>query len=1045
MKAAVEKARGRGRSFVVLGLMLPGILLVCPCTFGLNPALDVSQYAHTAWKIRDGFSKGIIFSIAQTPDGYLWLGTEFGLLRFDGVRAVPWHPPPDQHLPSNNITKLLATSDGTLWIGTSNGLASWKNGRLTQYPELAGQTLSALLEDREGTVWAGSLANPPPGRLCAIHDGSVYCAGEDGSLTYGVLSLYEDSKGNLWAGVTDGLWRWKPGPPKFYPLPGELNGIQGLAEDEDGTLLVSMRGRVARFVNGKTEIAYPYPGPAKQLEALRLLRDRSGGLWIGTSARGLVHVHQGRTDVFGRSDGLTGDDANALFEDREGNIWVATINGLDRFRDFSVATFSVNQGLSSAFVGSVLADTNGSVWLGAYGGLNRWKNGQFATYGKDGGRLNGHGAHALFQDDRRRIWASTRGGLGYLENDGFIPIRAVPGGEVTSIAEDTAGNLWIADMDHGLVQLFRGGVAQQIPWAKLGRKDYALALAADPLQGGLWLGFLKGGIAYFVDGHLRATYSAADGLGDGRVTDLRVDPGGTVWAATEGGLSRLKSGRVATLTSKNGLPCDSVHSVMEDDDRSFWLNMACGLVRITRPELDAWVTAVDKNKDPKRAIQATVFDSLEGVRSAALSYGYAPHVAKSPDGKLWFANLDGVSIVDPLHLPFNKIPPPVHIEQITADHKTYDAAFDGSGAAKGHLRLPPLVRDLEIDYTALSLVAPEKVLFRYKLEGWDRDWQDAGNRRQAFYTNLSPRKYLFRVIACNNSGVWNEAGTFLDFSVAPAYYQTVWFRSLCVAAVLGLLGTLYLLRLRQMAQQFNMRLEERVSERTRIARELHDTLLQSFQGLMFRLQAVRDMLPGRGPAEAIEALDIALERGDKAIAEGRDTVSDLRESIVGDGDIAQALTALGEELALQSGNGLVPCVRVLVEGKQRELNPILRDEIYRIAREALRNAFRHARAQKIEAEITYSDSEFLLHVRDDGGGIDPEVANQGARAGHWGLPGMRERAKSFGGKLEVWSEHGAGTEIELSVPGAIAYEKSEPRRRFWLWRKKIGESDGQQS
>jgi signal transduction histidine kinase len=241
-----------------------------------------------------------------------------------------------------------------------------------------------------------------------------------------------------------------------------------------------------------------------------------------------------------------------------------------------------------------------------------------------------------------------------------------------------------------------------------------------------------------------------------------------------------------------------------------------------------------------------------------------------------------------------------------------------------------------------------------------------------------------------------------------------------------------------------LRLEERVSERMRIAHELHDTLLQSFQGLMFRLQAVRDLLPGRA-SEAMQALDVALDRGDRAIAEGRDTVADLREPIMGDSDIAQALTAVGNELALQSGNGLVPRVDVLLEGKQRELNPILRDEIYRIAREALRNAFRHARAQKIEAEITYTDSEFLLHVRDDGGGIDPEIANQGARAGHWGLPGMRERAKRFGGKLEVWSEHGAGTEIELSVPGTIAYGKSEPRRRFWLGRKKIGESDGQQS
>jgi signal transduction histidine kinase len=292
--------------------------------------------------------------------------------------------------------------------------------------------------------------------------------------------------------------------------------------------------------------------------------------------------------------------------------------------------------------------------------------------------------------------------------------------------------------------------------------------------------------------------------------------------------------------------------------------------------------------------------------------------------------------------------------------------------------------------------------------------------------------------------VCDEAGEFVDFSVAPAYYQTTWFRLLGVAAFFALLVGVYHLRLMQLAREFNMRVEERVRERTRIARELHDSLLQSFQGLMFRLQAVRNLLPGQS-SEVIEALDIALERGDKAIAEGRDTVSDLRESIVGEKDVADALTDLGQELAAQSDNGTASFVRVLVEGKPRELDPLLRDEIYRIAREALRNAFRHAKAQKIEAEITYGDSEFLLHVRDDGSGIAPQVANRGARTGHWGLPGMRERAKSFGAKLEVWSEHGAGTEIELTVPASIAYGKFKARRRFSFLRRKTGETDEQQS
>jgi two-component sensor histidine kinase len=345
---------------------------------------------------------------------------------------------------------------------------------------------------------------------------------------------------------------------------------------------------------------------------------------------------------------------------------------------------------------------------------------------------------------------------------------------------------------------------------------------------------------------------------------------------------------------------------------------------------------------------------------------------------------------------------------------------------------------------ALSLANSERVRYRYRLDGFDHGWSDPVAGREVTYTNLGAASYRFRVIACNSDGLWDASEAAVGFEVEPTVWQTWWFRTSSAALLLLLLWCVYLYRLHQLAKEFNIRLEERVGERTRIARELHDSLLQGFQGLMFRLQAVRDLLPGRA-TEAMQALDIALERGDKAIAEGRDTVSDLREPIMGDSDIAEALTALSKELALQSGNGLAPRVRVQLEGKQRELNPMLRDEVYRIAREALRNAFRHARAQKIEAEITYSDFEFLLHVRDDGGGIDPEVANQGARAGHWGLPGMRERAKSFGGNLEVWSEDGAGTEIELSVPGAIAYGKSEPRRRFWLWRKKIGESDGQQS
>jgi signal transduction histidine kinase/ligand-binding sensor domain-containing protein len=1021
------------RAVVALGILLA----CCRCAFALDPSLDISQYAHTAWKVREGFVGSEINSIAQTPDGYIWLATQFGLFRFDGVRNVPWQPPQDQHLPPGTIFNLLVDRGGTLWIG-AKGLASFKDGKLAHYPELAGHYIFKILEDHEGTIWASGLTEPI-GKLCAIRNGNIQCYGEDGTLGRGAFNLYEDSKGNLWAGVLDGLWQWKPGPPKFYSLAGEPDGIQAFSEDTDGALLVGWRGGIYRFVEGKTE---PYSlHSASQFGAHRMLRDRNGGLWIGTWDRGLLHVHQGRTDVFRQSDGLSGESIHAFFQDRENNIWVGTINGLDRFRDFAVATLTGNQGLSNAETHSVQAGRDGSVWFATRVGLDRWNNGQIKTYetggNKHGGKLSPL-ANSLFQDDRGRIWVSTLRELGYLENGRFTSIKGVPGGPMLSITQDTARNVWVVNEPVGLFRISPQNDVREIPWADLGHKDHASVLAADPKQGGLWIGFFLGGIAYFSDGHIRATYTTTDGLGAGRISDFRFDDDGALWVSTEGGLSRLKNSHVATMTSKDGLPCDAVHWAIEDNDHSLWLYTACGLVRIARSDLDAWVA------DPNRTIQATVFDSSDGVRSLSSPGHYHPQVAKTPDGKLWFLPWDGVSVIDPHHLPFNKLPPPIHIEQITADRKTYWQNLSGD-ASSSHPRLPPLVRDLTIDYTALSFVAPEKVLFRYKLQGMDRDWQDAGNRRQAFYTNLSPGNYRFRVAACNNSGVWNEAGTFLDFSIAPAYYQTSWFRVSCVAAFLVLLWGIYRLRVQQLQHQFAIGLEARVNERTRIARDLHDTLLQSFQGLMLRFQTVGEMLPAR-PLDAKNALEGALDRADQAISEGRDAITDIRASTLASRDLEKSITALMTNLSeeLAADNGRSATFRVLVEGTPRAVRPTLQDEIHRIARESLRNAFRHAQAAHIETEITYGES-LRLRFRDDGKGIDRSVVEHGGRSGHWGLPGIRERAKQIGAQLTVWSELGAGTEVELSIPGSIAYEASPTRPRFRLFRKRTEQDHEHQS
>lgn len=1001
------------------------LLVCCGSAFALNPSLEVNQYSHTSWLIRDGFTKGAIASMAQTPDGYLWLGTEFGLLRFDGRRTVAWQPPPDQQLPAMQIMSLFAARDGSLWIGTAKGLAKWKDGKLTQYPELAEKYVFKIIEDQQGTIWASGIAITT-GRLCAIQPSGVHCEGDDGSLGRGAFNLFLDSKGNLWAGVKHGIWRFRPGPPQFYPLGGEPDGIQGIGEDFDGALLVGWKGGIKRFVDGKTE-PYPLSGVDGPFSARRILRDRDGGLWIGTGDRGVIHAYRGKADIFGSTDGLSGINVYSLFEDREGSIWISTGDGLDRFREFAVVTLTMKQGLSDVRVGSVLATKDGNVWLSTYGGLAQWTNGQITSFGgggKQASKLNGQPPNSMFQDDTGRTWISTPLGFGYLQNDRFRQVSNVPGA-ITGIAQDSAGDLWFANEHATLFQVRRETIVQQVPWTSLGHKDPASALAADPSRGGLWIGFGLGGVAYFKDNQVRAAYAPGDGFAAGRVNHLLVARDGAVWASTDGGVSRLQDGRITTLTSDNGLPCNTVHWMIGDSFDSFWLETTCGLVRITRSEMNNWIVAVDQNKAAKPPVQLLLLDSVDGVRSGSSGTHFSPQVTQTADGKIWFYGFDGVSVVDPRNLPFNKLPPPVRVEQFIADRKTYDVS---SGAA---LRLPPLIRDLQIDYTALSLVAPERNLFRYRLDGRDDDWQEVTNRRQVFYNDLPPGNYRFRVLASNNNGVWNDAGTFFDFTIEPAYYQTIWFRIAVAITFLLLLVFIYQLRLRQVAGQVRARMEERLEERERIARDLHDTLLQGVQGLILKFHAISKQIPRDTPAYV--ALERTLDHADDVLAEGRDRIRNLRVNSASLNDLPAAFRTIAEE----TSSGREAVFKTVVEGHVRDLHPLVLEECYCIGREAIINALSHSEGQHVEAEIAYDSRQFRLRVRDDGRGIDPKILEAGGRSGHWGLQGMRERAQKIGGQLRFWSRPETGTEVELTVPGATAYRihqsgKSRKSGKSWL-------------
>jgi len=1022
--------------------------LWCRAALGFDASSSANSYAHTAIRMRDGFPKAPVVAFAQTPDGYLWLGTQLGLFRFDGVQGVAWPQVTGRTLPSDWAGSLLAGRNGALWIGSNVGLVRWGDGKLIEYPPLRGLGVHSLLEDRDGTIWVAAESEATStGRLCEIRGGVVVCYGEDGRFGSSVYDLLRDDAGRLWLVASNGLWLWSPGVPAVYSrFDVRQNAWPSLAVTPERALVVSSPEGV-RLLEQGTFHEIPVPITVSPGERVKILVDRKGALWLGTQRQGLVRIQQGHVDRFDTASGLSGANVLALFEDREGDIWASTENGLDRFHEVAARMLSTEQGLSLGDVSAVVASKDGSLWMTTPSGLFRWVDGSVVAYRRRHEHVRGKSSPqelpstkareilveglprgtfgSLFEDSHRRLWVGSSAGLGYMENNRYVSVPGISAESravIHGFAEDAAGNIWMSQRAVGLIRVSPGGQLQTLDFKQLGIGEI-WRLAFDPLRGGLWLGSVLGTIAYLEDGKVRESYSVGAVPQRRAVNELRVDAHGTLWASTEAGLAILKSGHLLVLDSRNGLPCDHVRGTMDDNDSAYWLYTACGLVRIKLASLDSWSASVMSGGSTTLEPRPSVVDATEAVKSFPNRSSLSPKVAKTPDGRLWFATTDGTVVLDPRAVPRNALQPPVHIERVVADRQSYEPS--------PRLTLPPLIRNLEFDYTALSLVAPEKNLFRYTLEGHDREWQSVGTRRQAFYNDLPPGNYRFRVVASNNSGVWNEQGAALEFSVAPAYWQTTWVRAACIAVFVTLLWAMYQLRLHQVRQAFNARLEERVGERARIARDLHDTLLQSFQGLLLRFQTAYDLYQTR-PEDGRRVLESAIDQTAQAITEGRKAVEGLRASTVERNDLARAISTLAEEIAAERSSHTSVEVRVAVEGTPRALHPIVRDEIYRIASEALRNAYRHAEATQIEVELRYDERQLRLRVRDDGKGIDPSFLAVKGREGHFGLRGMRERAKLIRAKLAIWTAAESGTEIELSIPAAQAYAASHSGWRSWF-------------
>ncbi|SEG69136.1 Two component regulator propeller [Bryocella elongata] len=999
----------------------------------LNPDNRISQYGHAAWRVQDGAIGGNPNAFAQTPDGYLWVGTPSGLYRYDGASFLAWNPPPGQHYPFAiaNITALYTARDGSLWIGGGGGLSHWANGKFTSVDAPIAE-VEGIAEDGEGAIWiTRSHMHQFTGPLCKVSADIEQCFGESSGIqSIAAGPIATDAHGRFWIAGVGSVIEWQGKLIREHFLSGARS------PDSSRLLNTTMAGGEGIVWTGESRTGprdglqrlsderwSPYTAPGfngANVAVNTLFLDQDHCLWIGTENQGIYRIHGQNVDHFGHDDGLSSNFVTRIFQDHEGGIWIATSEGLDHFRDLPIVTYSSVQGVSADYVATMLARRDGSVTIASDTSMSSI-HASVVTPLKMPPWMHGHPT-AMLEDDRGNLWIGGDGGLRVQAGGQWHVVTgsALMGDDVRSLAEATDHTIWaeIIGLHPRLLRIENYKVREEF---KPPHFPAAFFVVTDP-HGGVWLSFLDGRLMHYQTGQwqelsmepLVRKYSRI-----GTIFNISFDSDGTLWGVANGGVIGYRHGRLQLLNERNGLPCARTYAALADLHGDLWLSTVCGLMRIKHSDLERWWA------DPESRFQVSPFQAIDGFRAGIpLSH---PAAVRSTDGKLWFHNNSVVMMIDPDHLPYNTVVPPVHVEQVIADRKVYGTESD--------LRLPPRTHQVEFDYAGLSFVAPSKVLFRYMLEGYDTQWQEPGTRRAAFYNDLPPGNYTFHVIACNNSGLWNKAGASMQLRVAPAYYQTNLFRVMCGAIVVALFWVFYLLRLRQMQQEFAVALEARVKERTRIARELHDTLLQSLHGLMFKFQAARNMLPRR-PEDAMQTLDKAISETEQAIAESREAIHDLRSEPLSEQDLATLLEGIGEELAaLQDTNHKSPSFRVIVEGDPQKLYPELQGEVYRIAREVLRNAFWHAGASQVEAEIRYDKNQLRLRIRDDGKGIDPKVLEESRRPGHWGLPGVRERAIQIGAQLSFWSQDGAGTEIEVTIPATVAYEEIRKKQKFAVFRR----------
>jgi signal transduction histidine kinase/ligand-binding sensor domain-containing protein len=984
---------------LVLALALLGLAAIAPVADAQAWNSGLGQFKHLRWTADDGAPTGVT-QIIQTSDGYLWLSAD-ALYRFDGVAferiAAPAGSPMERASPS----ALMVSQAGELWVGFRDaaGVAVYRNGGLrdTRMPKPP-RIVARLAQTPDGVIWASSGMFQDRLRRFA---GDRWEQADDalGLPAGAVMGLQLAPTGDLWAPLThqDGqsgvLARLPTGGTRFLETPYRLSGRPRVSVDPTGALWVADKTgtRMLLDKNGRP------PSPAIQYPPtpnLRAATESTGVFYIRAAAQPRGAEHDLR--LFGAVDGLTSNIAYFPFVDHEGSVWIATELGLDQFRPASalqareIPADPINGlALAVAKSGGVYIASQGTLFLAAPGqsprALSPTGDGEVSLCAARAGGVWMVQASKLvrFVADRREVFSPPPGG-----------------GPAISCAEDGRGRLWVALLSGKLVwrdaqgwRQAQGEVEKTRVWDMVTTPtgDLAFTTPAD-------LAMMKGD-------QFSLTKLAPFGIGTPSMMTAGLRD---IFVSGSGGLLRLRGGQTARLDVARFPWVARLRSLVQTPRGETWLISRAGISKVLTADLDR---AFD---DPRAPLDRRLFDSHDGLTSAVQHAGFVGTQALvGGDGRVWFLNREGAAFFDPAHLPRNTLAPPVAIKSLASGGRIYRDPKD--------LVLPPGSRTLDIAYAGLSLAVPQRVRFRYRLDDVDDDWVDPGARRLASYANLGPGHYRFQVVAANNDGVWNDSGATLQFEIRPTFFQSWPFKALCIAAGLGLLWLVYLARLRVVTERIRIRMAERIEERERIARELHDTLLQSVQTLTLRFQLAVDDLPKR--AHARQALEEAIDRADQIIAEGRDRVRELRSSH----DRSDIKPIIADIVTRQ---GFDPRVVVSVEtaGASRLLDAPAVDEIGQIVSEALFNIWRHAGANRATVTIGYG-ADFSLRIADDGAGIGSEIVENGGRDGHFGLRGMRERALKLRGELKVRQRREGGTEVLLSIPGVVAYGANERR---WL-------------